>query len=78
METFNNYLAKVDEGILSFLGLGDSLPKDMTAEEKEDYNLYRKAKIPHAEALKMALRHRRVNRKAPSQEEKDYEGQWGR
>lgn len=78
METFNNYLARVDEGILDFLGLGSSLPKDMTPQERADYDNYRKAQIGHKEALQMALKHRRVNRKPPTQAQSDYENSWGR
>lgn len=78
METFNKYLARIDEGIFDFLGLGNSLPKDITPEEKADYDNYRKAQIGHKEALQMALRHRRSKRQAPTQAQTDYEGSWGR
>jgi hypothetical protein len=78
MDTFNKYIARVDEGLFDFLGLGSGLPQDMTPEEKEEYKNLRKANIGHKEALQMALRHRRQNRPAPSQAQTDYENRWGR
>lgn len=73
MESFKNFVARKDESFWDMIGLGDGLPKDMTPEEKADYQNYRKASIGHEEALRMALRMRHQKKPDISKDQAAYE-----
>jgi hypothetical protein len=73
MESLKDFIIRTDESFWNLIGLGNGLPKDMTPEEKADYQNYRKASMGHEEALKHALRFRRQDKAAPSDSQAAFE-----